>query len=133
MKTPEFVNSVARKTKMSETDAERMAHAFLQTLSERLTPKEAKDLAAQLPNGLSETVRKMHTGEVKPYTADEFIKLFALRHDCGRAESERHAKAIWETLTEAVSAGEIDRVRTELSRDYERLFGASRFAELTRA
>ncbi len=126
MQATEFVRKIRERTGVSEEEAPRMIAAFLRTLGERVTTDEAKDLRAQLAPELAKMLEKESGEEVKKYTADEFVKVFALRHDHGRAESSGHAKIIWDTLSEAVSSGEMDDIRSQLPDDYTRLFGPAR-------
>lgn len=104
---------------MTEVDAGRAIDATLATLAERVSSKEAADLAAQLPK---EMKAPLATAESGPFAFGEFLRRVAEREGLSPSEALHHARAVVHVLGEAVTPGEIDDVRAELPEDFEPLF-----------
>jgi uncharacterized protein (DUF2267 family) len=102
------------------TQANRATHAALTTLAERITPRESKALAAQLPRGLAGDVRRA-AQRPERFPADEFVRRVGERAGVPRVEAREHARAVLTTL-EDTTPDSLAYVRAELSPDYEDLF-----------
>lgn len=123
MKFHNFVGQVQHRAQLaSEGDAIRAIQATLQTLAERLDPHEAKDLAAQLPREFASYLdTPNHSVRM---SLDDFLHKVSEREHESLPQAIYHARVVVEVLKEAVSAGEIKDVRSQLPREFSDLFEA---------
>ncbi|WP_409181075.1 DUF2267 domain-containing protein [Amycolatopsis sp. VS8301801F10] len=113
----EIVELIRRRGCLAEPrDAERIAHAVLRTLSERISPEAAASLAVQLPVELAEDLRP-GGGAGERFELEDFVGRIAERADLpdpeavhrtgvvlevlGR-ETVRVAAEVWEVLPESL-------------------------------
>jgi uncharacterized protein (DUF2267 family) len=114
-----FITTVEQKAGLARADAERAARATLETLAERLSAGEARDLAAQLPPELAPWLAT-HTG-AEPFDVDEFMRRVAAREAADVGAAERHARAVFDALGRTVSRDEVADMAAELPKDFEPL------------
>ena len=118
----EFLGYVQERAGLdSRGAAERAVRATFETLAERVTQGATTNLAAQLPREIAQYLLRRGP-EVKELSADQFWEHIAEREHSDTATAIRHARAVFQTLDEAVSAGEIDDFRAELPTVLKRLF-----------
>jgi uncharacterized protein (DUF2267 family) len=123
MKQDEFMTKVGQRADVSLDTAEALTAATLQTLAERISGGEAEDLAAQLPAELEPHL----TGADEPaqrFGADEFVQRVAERTGTDTDRARAGVRAVFTTIREAVTSGEIDDITAQLSKDFETLVGA---------
>jgi|SRR5215211_3852140 len=124
MKGEQFIAEVRNLADLeSNENAEKAIRVTLQTLKERLAGNEPSNLAAQLPREVAGFVEGEGSGE--PFSVEEFYERVAQRESVGTDEAIRHARAVATVLQTAVTGGELEDVRSQLSNDYEDLFGQS--------
>jgi uncharacterized protein (DUF2267 family) len=125
-----FITTVQQKAGTSRPDAERAARATLETLAERLSAGQARDLAGQLPPELAPWLATDTPAE--PFHVDEFIRRVGAREQVDLAAAERHARAVFDALGRTVSEDEIDDMAAELPGDFEPLIAEAnrRFVHL---
>ena len=117
MKYDEFVDRVAQRAGISDrAEAERTAVVVLQELCDRITGDEAWDLLAQLPAQLKQAV--IISPAALPLPADEFVDRVASALDVPFDEAKERVRAVFATLREAVSWGELEDVLAQLEPDY---------------
>ena len=117
MKYDEFVDRVAQRAGISDrAEAERTAVVVLQELCDRITGDEAWDLLAQLPAQLKQAV--IISPAALPLPADEFVDRVASALDVPFDEAKERVRAVFATLREAVSWGELADVLAQLEPDY---------------
>jgi uncharacterized protein (DUF2267 family) len=116
----ELVERVARRAGLGVTQASRATHAALTTLAERITPRESKALAAQLPRGLAGDVRRA-AQRPERFPVEEFVRRVGEREGVPAADARRHARAVLTTL-EDEAEDRLAYLRAQLSPDYEELF-----------
>jgi uncharacterized protein (DUF2267 family) len=81
-----------------DLDAATLTHAVLIELAERLTPEEAAEIGAELPDALSDVLlRASGDGELK---REEFVEALAARLDVDDDAAEAGAVAVLSTLRE---------------------------------
>jgi uncharacterized protein (DUF2267 family) len=114
-----FIATVGLTAGMSPTEAERAARATLQTLAERLSAGEARDVAEQLPPELAPWLATNEPAEA--FGVDEFLRRVADRAGVDPGTAERYAHAVFEALGRVVSDDEIDDMAAELPSDFEPL------------
>jgi uncharacterized protein (DUF2267 family) len=123
MKYDELIASVAKGAGISRESAEALTGATLRTLAERITRGEAEDLAAQLPKELQGHLLKPQE-DAEPFDLEEFIRRVAERTGMDPDEVLVHVGAVFATLREAVTSGELDDIRAQLPEDLRGLIGA---------
>jgi uncharacterized protein (DUF2267 family) len=119
-----FVGEVQSRARLgSQGAAVRAIQATLQTLSERLDPGESKDLASQLPREFASYLQTSDHGV--RMSLDDFFHKVSGREQEDLPASVYHARVVAEVLQEAVSAGEIADVLSQLPPDWAPLFAGS--------
>jgi uncharacterized protein (DUF2267 family) len=115
-----FITTVEVEGRVGWEDAERATQVTLQTLAERISPGERRDLATQLP---PQAAAWLVDPDVVPegFDVDEFLRRIAEREQVDVDTAERHAHAVFTALGRAVSDEEIDDLKSELPRDFEPL------------
>jgi uncharacterized protein (DUF2267 family) len=126
----EFIEITRRGAGLDVHAAERAARATLTTLAERLSSGQARDLLEQLPAELKPWIYTECAAE--PFNVDEFLHRVAEREDVDVETAERHARAVFFALGQAVSGDEIADVADELPQDFEPLIAEAqhRFFEV---
>jgi uncharacterized protein (DUF2267 family) len=96
--------------------ANRATRATLETLAERLSAGEARDLAAQLPTEIAPWLGT-DTG-VEPFDLDEFLRRMAARSEVDVETARRYASAVFRALAQAVTAEEYRDMVSELPKSF---------------
>ena len=123
MKYDEFISQVQHRAKLnSREDAVRASSATLETLGERLAGGEAKDLASQLPQELALYLERAHTGIQQSFSLDEFFWRVSQREGVDLTESTYHARVVIALLSEVVTLGVIENIKSQLPKDFAKLF-----------
>ena len=130
MNDKQFITSVAQRAGTDLEGAGAITYAVFQELRERITPKEAFDVASQLPSDLQvlwleneridRGVRKTHETE---FVAR--VRYYASLADSGAAE--RGVRAVFATLQEALGSptgieGEAWDIFSQLPKDLKKLW-----------
>jgi uncharacterized protein (DUF2267 family) len=117
----QFTGQVQNRARLASTDeALRAIRCTFQTLAERLTIDEAKDLASQLPTELAlYFVVPVYSVRM---TLKEYFARVSLCEQVTLPKSMHHARCVIEVLQEAVSEGEIRDVRAQLPKEWDALF-----------
>ncbi|HEY2671010.1 MAG TPA: DUF2267 domain-containing protein [Rugosimonospora sp.] len=113
----EFVDAVAIRAGMSPAEAEVLTHAALQTLADRLTAGEARDLGAQLPRGLQESLQPRYE-KAEAFGLEEFVRRVGNRAGVDMSMAWHGMRAVLATLRGGVSAGEFQDVIGQLPKEY---------------
>ncbi|HEX2103699.1 MAG TPA: MMPL family transporter, partial [Solirubrobacteraceae bacterium] len=116
----ELVERVAGRAGVELTQATRATHAALATLAERISSRETKVLAAQLPRELAGDVRRA-AQRPERFGVDEFVRRVGRREGVSMEEAREHARAVLTTLEDSTT-DRLAYVRAQLSPDYEELF-----------
>ncbi|WP_370937986.1 DUF2267 domain-containing protein [Amycolatopsis sp. cg13] len=96
----EIVELIRRRACLAESrDAELVARAVLQTLSERISPEAAASLAAQLPPELAEDLRPGGGPVEDGFELTEFVGRIAERADLTEPESLHRAGVVLDVLS----------------------------------
>jgi uncharacterized protein (DUF2267 family) len=123
VKTDEFVAKVQRRARLgSPEEALGIIGATLATLGERLAGGEVKDLASQLPPEIGLFLSEPLAGAGEPFGLDEFFWRISQRAGIDLQDATLQARVVIGVLTEAVSMGEIENVRSQLPADIRQLF-----------
>ena len=122
MNSEQFIAEVKNLAELgSDEDAQKATRATLETLRERLAGEEPLDLAAQLPPEIAPYVEG--AGGQESFSVEEFYERVARKEGASNDEAIRHARAVATVLQTAVTGGALEDVRSQLSDDYEELFG----------
>jgi uncharacterized protein (DUF2267 family) len=114
----EFVDRVAARADLDRGQAEAASQVVLAALGERLSEKEATDLASQLARELKPTLLNV-PGHGRPISAGDFVRLVAEREPVTERAARLHAQAVLSTVREAVDRGELADILAELWGDPE--------------
>jgi uncharacterized protein (DUF2267 family) len=120
VKYDEFIARVAENVGVSTAEAEQLTFATLATLAERISGREARDLAAQLPKRLQDPLLPAYE-EAEGFSFTEFVRRTAVRAGTDAAVAEVAVDAVLATLRDAVTPGEFDDVLSQLPQDFKRL------------
>jgi uncharacterized protein (DUF2267 family) len=112
-----FIDVVAGEAGTGREQAERAMSATLQTLGEHLDREEARQVAAQLPPEVAPWIAKSTPGAER-FDADEFLRRVAQRAGVDVGDARRHAAAVLDALSRAVSTKEWDDLVAELPSDF---------------
>jgi uncharacterized protein (DUF2267 family) len=100
MKVAEVYERVAARAGALEISSVELTEAVLQSLAERLTPDEAAELGAELPEELGDILAGASgDGELEH---DEFIEDIAARLDLDDDQAEIGARAVLRAVREAI-------------------------------
>ncbi|MDF4248827.1 DUF2267 domain-containing protein [Streptomyces sp. WMMB303] len=126
MRDDEFLAQVRDRGGYADQDEAREAtEAVLAVLAQRIEADEAQDLADQMPTPLDLPLRGSGadadtSGEA--FGLDEFYRRIADRAQTHTDTAKQHAAAVLSTLPEAVSAGQIRHIRTQVPDEFGPLF-----------
>jgi uncharacterized protein (DUF2267 family) len=114
---------------LARLESERATAAVFHALRDRLTPIEADPLAGQLPAGLGTVWQAGVRPGRRPARLRREAFYERVRVEAG-ARTRRDAQAltpgVFAALKEAISPGEADDVRAQLSEDLEELWASAR-------
>jgi len=117
MKYDDLLEKVEERAGLADRgDAERTVAVVLQELLDRLNAKEGHDVLAQLPYQLKTSV--VATVAQVPLSRDEFVARVAQELGVPEQEARKRIRAVFGTLRDAVSWGELEDVLLELDPDY---------------
>jgi uncharacterized protein (DUF2267 family) len=127
MKYDQFVGQVQSRARLGSLgDAVGAIRATLETLGERLSGGEAKDLASQLPREIGYYLfRGAIMFRSERFDFREFVDRVAFRESIKPPLAAFHARVVMEVVGEAISLGELEDVAGQLPGDYALLFAGS--------
>jgi uncharacterized protein (DUF2267 family) len=126
----QFVGIVLQElSQVNRESADRAAQATFQTLAERLSRGQARDLVEQLPGSGPWLFTE---SDAEPFDYDEFVLRVAKREGVDETTAERHARAVFATLGRSIDPGELGDLIAELPEDFGPLVAEAqgRFDEL---
>ena len=125
MKYDEFIGQVQNRARLSSREeAVKAIRATLETLAERLAGGEPKDLAAQLPEEIGVYLQHEKAGSGERFSLDEFFDRVSKRGGVDLPAAVYHSRVVIEVLGEAVTAGQMNDIRSQLPSEFDRLFEA---------
>jgi uncharacterized protein (DUF2267 family) len=127
MKYDQFVGQVQSRAHLGSLgDAVAAIRATLETLGERLSGGEAKDLASQLPREIGYYLfRGAIMFRAERFGFREFVDRVAFRESADAPRAAFHARVVMEVVGEAISLGELEDVAGQLPGDFAPLFAGS--------
>lgn len=117
-----FIGQVQDRARLdSRGSAEEATRATLETLSERIPPDLADNLAAQLPREIAENVRRITVAregrEAEDFDRSEFVARVAQRTYSNADAAVDRARAVFAELDEATTGDTVERIRQALPED----------------
>jgi uncharacterized protein (DUF2267 family) len=113
----DFIRNVAERAVIGDRfEAEKTSVVVLQALCDRLSGKEANDLLAQLPAMFKELV--VVSPSAQPIPCEEFVRRVADELKVEPDEARNRIRAVFATLRQAVTWGELRDVLEELDPEY---------------
>jgi uncharacterized protein (DUF2267 family) len=116
----EFLNTVAQRAGLPPDEAANITGATLETLAERISGGEVRDLAAQLPEELRDYLRKEDELPQR-LNATEFVREVRARAGVDDQWASEGARAVFATLRDVISEDELQDVVSELPKDIRHL------------
>lgn len=121
MQFSEFIGEVQNQLELpSEAKAVRSTRAVVTTLSERLYPGEAEDLAGSLPMEIDHYAREPVSGQ--SFDRDEFIDRVSEIEEVDRSDAHYHIQVVLSLMAETVPAGEMRDIYQELPEEFDEFF-----------
>jgi uncharacterized protein (DUF2267 family) len=117
----EFFQRVAEKAVLSVEEAADLTRATLQTLSDRISNGEARHLAQQLPDGLSEYLPQKD--RIERFGLPELLQRVGKRTGLNARETEAGVHAVLTTLSATVDADVFDHVMAQLPGAFRTMIG----------
>lgn len=117
----EFLQWVADRGGFDRETARHAAEAVLETLAERIAGGEVDDLAKELPpefEPVLERGKKLGGGRAHKMPLEEFVRRIAEREGVPVDAARVHARAVLNTVRDAVMAKEWHDISSELPRSY---------------
>ncbi|MFZ6028660.1 MAG: DUF2267 domain-containing protein [Chloroflexota bacterium] len=116
-----FLGKVQNQARLPTTQAAVTAtRATLETLAKRLHDGGTENLAAQLPEELG-----LYLKQAEPSVAfglGEFFNQVGQREGVDLPDAVHHSRVVVAVLAEAVTAGEMQKIRAQLPDEYDPLF-----------
>jgi len=119
-----FLGKVARRAGIDEEAARRATEALLETLAERISAGEVRNLLVRLPVALHEPLKRgtaRSDGSARRMRVDRFLARVAQREGVPRSVAREHARAVFATLREVVSDAEFFDMASQLPDEYRPL------------
>ncbi|MEU7426191.1 DUF2267 domain-containing protein [Streptomyces sp. NPDC040750] len=118
MNEKDFVHTVAERTGLSRQEAADLTWATLETLAHRLSPGEARDLIAELPQSLAQPVRRGTTDRIERFGHHDSVRRVAERTMLKEEEADRGVRSVLTVLREAISEKEFNDLMSQLGTDF---------------
>lgn len=126
MQLPQFLARVQEYAPgTSHDDALDATRATLLTLVE-LLGAEGRDLFAQLPAQLTQSMATDTVSRGESFGVAEFVRRVGQRGGFDEATADRYSRAVLSTLQEAISSGELAQVLARLEPAFIDMFAATR-------
>jgi uncharacterized protein (DUF2267 family) len=115
----DFIAVVRQVAGTDHDHAERAARAVLETLAERISQGEARDLAEQLAPELAPFIAT--TTPAEAFDVEEFLRRVAERAAVDTVAAERYARGVFVALERFVPRDEFEDLMAELPREFATL------------
>lgn len=120
MDSREFFSTVAERAALSREEAADLTRASLQTLADRLSSGEARDLLIHLPDPLGEELRSA-TSAKGGVGLDDFLRKVSRHTGLTLDETTTGVRAVLMTLREVVPGDEYDQAMSQLPHEFRDL------------
>ncbi|MEU0546752.1 DUF2267 domain-containing protein [Micromonospora sp. NPDC005979] len=120
MNYAEFLEAVGKRARMPVAEAANVVGATLTTLAEGISGGEARRLASQVPEELRGYLHK-DVDFAERIDLVEFLNEVGARAGTDDERTAEGARAVLTTLRETVSAEGLEKLESELPKDFRRL------------
>jgi len=118
MQYDDFVGQVQNRAKLSSGgEAVKAIRATLDTLSRRLPADDVRKIEAQLPEEIAFYLQ-MGEETLDKIDLDQFFSEIQKKEDLGLNTSVFHCRAVMSVLCDALSPGEVEKLKRELPEEY---------------
>ncbi|HLO87849.1 MAG TPA: DUF2267 domain-containing protein [Nostocaceae cyanobacterium] len=131
MEYSEFITHVQTLTQSDSLEnAVKATRATLETLKEHLPQEEVEELAAQLPQELSECLHNEAIVNNQSFPLLEFIERTSQKENIEPTTAAMHVRAVFAVLENAINPEIFARFHKYFPHDYEELFTISSTSEM---
>ena len=120
MRYREMIKKVQQYSGFSDSESESALVALIRIISGRLTPDERMDFASQLPAELQDTVVAAEEHK-EASSLEDILDTIIDEQNVDEDHAKKQIKAVWQTLNDAISEGEIDDIKAQLPLDMSTL------------
>lgn len=132
MEYGEFITHVQSLTQSdSREEAERATRATLETIKEHLPEDEVTELAAQLPQELSEYLHNQEIEGDQTFHLQEFIERTSQKENIAPTTAAIHVRAVFAVLQNAIKPEIFKKFHQYFPSDFEELFITSPTSEVS--
>jgi uncharacterized protein (DUF2267 family) len=117
------VQSLAQSN--SREEAERATRATLETITQRIPGDEFKEVAAELPQELAQSLQRREGEISEPFNLQEFISRVSQRENIEPTTTVIHVRAVFAVLQNAINPDKFSKFHNYFDHDYEELFTTS--------
>lgn len=110
----DFISLVQTRADLSFESANKATRAVLNTLGERISGGEAKEVAAELPRELGAHLEKAQGAPAESFSEDDFYERVAERMGSDSQQARRVTQEVFSAVENAVSRDEMSDAKSEL-------------------
>jgi uncharacterized protein (DUF2267 family) len=121
MNFKEFTYTVAERAGLSREEAADLTRATLETLADRLSGGEARDLAVRLPEPMGESLRGKKGMAAGNFGLEEFVRRVSEHAGLTVKETTDGVRAVFRTLADVVPSDHFDQAMSQLPGDFRRM------------
>jgi uncharacterized protein (DUF2267 family) len=111
----EMINKFQHYAGLPGGEAEHTLRTIIEKLSLRLQQEERYDFASQLPAELQEVA--IRDEEIHKLSGRELIDEICAEEDIDESKAKHQLRAVWMTLEDAISPGEIEDIKANFPND----------------
>jgi uncharacterized protein (DUF2267 family) len=127
MSADEFLRRVGERTDLPVYGARRVTDAVLETLAERIAPREVDELIGRLPLPLHAALKRGRAAapeSPRRMSRDQFLERVAEREGASAPEAYEHVRAVFRTLREGIAREDLADLTAQLPPDYGPLWAS---------
>lgn len=111
----ELIRRVQDYSGFSDRESEDSLRLIVETLSSRLEEDGRENFASQLPQELESVA--LGPQETDTFTSSDMYEELSQLENIDRSHVKRQLMAVWEALKDALSAGQLNELRSQLPKD----------------
>lgn len=113
MKYRELIKRVQHLSGFSDAESKEALDMLVESIAVRLNEGERKDFASQLPQELKDIALSVYPSEQN--SKNDLLEHFMQTQDITEAHAKKQILTAWKAIKEAISEGEINDIRSQLS------------------
>ena len=107
-----MIKTLQNYSGFNDSESEDALRLVVETIAGRLTEGERHDFASQLPSELTDLALAAEHSEID--SPENLYEEIAELEDISRDHAKKQVHAVWETLKDSLTSGEIDHIRAQL-------------------